>query len=119
MNMSKKTKQVKVMVVSLGVIILSSIWAGRERGCVERERGREGERNLFSEDPEGSSHNGEGGGHYLEQEGEGDHPVSGLARWSLHYILVHRLHPQTAGSVTKVKGQSSGGVVTSELGGRP
>ena len=28
LNMSKNTKQVKVMVVSRGVIILSSIWGG-------------------------------------------------------------------------------------------
>ena len=36
LNMSKNTKQVKVMVVSRGVIILSSIWGGGGGGGEER-----------------------------------------------------------------------------------
>ena len=42
LNMSKKTKQVKVMVVSLGVIILSSICRGRERDTEVQERRENG-----------------------------------------------------------------------------
>ena len=47
MNMSKKTKQVKVMVVSLGVIILSSICRGRERDTETQRYKRGGKMEII------------------------------------------------------------------------
>ena len=50
---------------------------------------------LLPEHPESPTNYGEGGGDDLEEEGEGDHPVGSLTRWTRHHIHIHWLHTKT------------------------
>ena len=124
--MSKRTKQVKVIVVSRGVITPSSICKEKERlshrssmnktvltficqynvnsdrktGCTYKNT-RSLTSNLSPEDKECSHDNHEGGGEDLSEQLAVDHSLLGLARWPLHYIMVHRLHAQAAALLTR------------------
>ena len=57
---------------------------------------------LSPEDKERSHDDHEGGGEDLSQQLAGDHSLVGLARRTLHYIMIHRLHPQAVRSINQI-----------------
>ena len=57
--------------------------------------------NLSPEDKQCSHDDHEGGGEHLSQQLAVDHSLVGLAGWTLHYIMIHRLHPQAVQLINK------------------
>lgn len=98
LNMSNRTKQVKVMVVSRGVITLSCNWNRNRKSARERVCGGapSGAAHLSPEDEQSPADDDHGRHQDLRDEAARDDAVFDVAGGFPDHVTVHRLHPQTA-----------------------